>query len=155
MVDFEYSFRVIEDAMMGCVRSAPPWRKRPRSLRRSAARSSATPLGLDPDWCDRREAGDAVVSLDDLARLWAAGATLAEIEQSTGVSRGVAIGRIHRARKAGDPRFEPRARKTPLSRSTKCLPTPSTSPIPSFGNPTASAPQAAAGASCPRRHREA
>jgi hypothetical protein len=47
----------------------------------------------------------AVVSLDKLAKLWAAGAMLTQIERSTGVSRGVAIGRIHRACKAGDPRF--------------------------------------------------
>jgi hypothetical protein len=48
------------------------------------------------------------MSLDDLAQLWAGGATLAQIGRATGVSRGVAIGRIHRARKAGDPRFQPR-----------------------------------------------
>ena len=50
------------------------------------------------------------MSLDDqLAQLWAAGATLSQIERSAGVSRGVAIGRIHRARKAGDVRFQPRS----------------------------------------------
>jgi GcrA cell cycle regulator len=49
------------------------------------------------------------VSLDDqLAQLWAAGATLAQIERATGLNRGVAVGRIHRARKAGDPRFTSR-----------------------------------------------
>jgi hypothetical protein len=47
------------------------------------------------------------VSLDDLAKLWAAGQTLSQIERSTGISRGVAIGHIYRARKAGDPRFQP------------------------------------------------
>jgi hypothetical protein len=41
------------------------------------------------------------MSLDELAKLWASGATLSEIEQATGVTRGVAIGRIHRARKPG------------------------------------------------------
>jgi hypothetical protein len=55
-----------------------------------------------------RERQDLARLLDRLARLWAAGATLAQIERSTGMSRGVAIGRIHRARKAGDPRFRPR-----------------------------------------------
>jgi hypothetical protein len=34
---------------------------------------------------------------DQLAELWSAGATLTQIEQATGLSRGVAIGRIHRA----------------------------------------------------------
>ena len=48
------------------------------------------------------------MSLDDLAQLWAGGATLAQIERATGLTKGVAIGRIHRARKAGDPRFRPR-----------------------------------------------
>jgi DNA-binding CsgD family transcriptional regulator len=45
---------------------------------------------------------------DQLAKLWAAGQTLSEIERSTGISRGVAIGHIYRARKAGDPHFQPR-----------------------------------------------
>lgn len=52
------------------------------------------------------------MSLDDqLAQMWAAGATLSEIERSTGVTRGAAIGRICRARKAGDPRFQLRPPK--------------------------------------------
>ena len=55
---------------------------------------------------------------DQLARLWAAGATLAQIEQAIGVSRGVAIGRIHRARKAGDEKFAPRPPK-PKARKLK------------------------------------
>jgi hypothetical protein len=49
------------------------------------------------------------VSLNDqLAKLWAAGQTLSEIEQATGLNRGVVAGRIHRARRHGDPRFQPR-----------------------------------------------
>ena len=49
------------------------------------------------------------MSFDHLAKLWADGATLTQIEQSTGLTRGAAIGHILRARKAGDPRFPPRA----------------------------------------------
>ena len=46
--------------------------------------------------------------LDDLAKLWADGATLAEIERATGITKGVAIGLISRAREAGDARFASR-----------------------------------------------
>src|SRR3984957_14397 len=78
-------------------------RRRPQMMERET----------DPDHVDRLSiatATDAVMSLDDqLAQLWAAGATLSQIERSAGVSRGVAIGRIHRARKAGDVRFQPRS----------------------------------------------
>jgi hypothetical protein len=59
------------------------------------------------------------VSLYDLAKLWAAGATLAQIERATGLTRGVAIGRIHRARKAGDPRFQPRPKPPVKARRLK------------------------------------
>ena len=48
------------------------------------------------------------MSLDLLAKLWADGATLTEIERATGVSRGAVAGHIARARKTGDPRFPPR-----------------------------------------------
>ena len=47
------------------------------------------------------------------------GATLSQIEQATGVSRGVAIGRIHRLRKAGDARFQPRPPKPKVRRVVK------------------------------------
>ena len=59
-------------------------------------------------WRDEERPKPAAATFDDqLGELWAAGATLSQIEQATGVSRGVAIGRIHRARKGGDPRFQP------------------------------------------------
>ena len=59
---------------------------------------------------------------DQLAQLWPAGATLTQIERTTGVSRGVAIGRIHRARKAGDKRFAPRPPKPKAPKSRKLKP---------------------------------
>ena len=59
------------------------------------------------------------MSLDRLAKLWAAGATLTQIERATGLSRGVAIGRIYRARKAGDPQFQPRPPKPKQVRKLK------------------------------------
>jgi GcrA cell cycle regulator len=63
------------------------------------------------------------VSLNDqLAKLWAAGQTLSEIEQSTGLTRGVAIGHIYRARKAGDPRFQPRPPRSPPPKARKLKP---------------------------------
>jgi GcrA cell cycle regulator len=67
---------------------------------------------------------------DDLAKLWADGATLSEIERSTGITRGVAIGHIYRARKAGDPRFQPRPPRPPpvKARVLKSEPLPSRSP---------------------------
>ena len=53
------------------------------------------------------------MNFDDqkLAALWAGGATLSQIGQAIGVSRGAAVGRIHRLRKAGDARFAPRPSK--------------------------------------------
>jgi hypothetical protein len=62
------------------------------------------------------------VSLDDLAKLWAAGQTLSEIERSTGISRGAAIGHIYRARQAGDPRFQPRPPRPPPPKVRKLKP---------------------------------
>jgi hypothetical protein len=59
---------------------------------------------------------------DQLARLWAAGQTLGQIERSTGLSRGVAIGHIYRARKAGDPRFQPRPPRSPPLKVRKLKP---------------------------------
>jgi hypothetical protein len=59
------------------------------------------------------------MSLDALAKLWAGGATLTQIERATGLSRGVAIGRIYRARKAGDPQFQPRPPKPKPVRKLK------------------------------------
>ena len=56
---------------------------------------------------------------DRLAELWAGGATLSQIEQAIGVSRGVAIGRIHRLRRAGDARFAPRPPKPKVRRIVK------------------------------------
>ena len=56
---------------------------------------------------------------DRLAELWAGGATLSQIEQATGVSRGVAIGRIHRLRRAGDAHFTPRPPKPKVRRIVK------------------------------------
>jgi hypothetical protein len=63
------------------------------------------------------------VSLDhQLAKLWTAGQMLSEIERSTGISRGVAIGHIYRARKAGDPRFQPRPPRSPPPKVRKLKP---------------------------------
>jgi hypothetical protein len=63
------------------------------------------------------------VSLNDqLAKRWAAGETLSEIERSTGIRRGVAIGHIYRARKAGDPRFQPRPPRSPPLKVRKLKP---------------------------------
>jgi hypothetical protein len=60
------------------------------------------------------------MTLDDqLAELWAGGATLSQIEQAIGISRGVAIGRIHRLRRAGDTRFAPRPPKPKVRRIVK------------------------------------
>jgi hypothetical protein len=57
-------------------------------------------------------AGDTVLSLDDqLAEMWAAGATFTDIGLKLGESRGVIAGRIDRARRAGDVRFQPRPPK--------------------------------------------
>ena len=53
-----------------------------------------------------------VMSLDDqLAELWAAGATFPDMGLKLGESRNVIAGRIDRLRKAGDPRFKPRESK--------------------------------------------
>jgi hypothetical protein len=70
------------------------------------------------------------VSLNELAKLWAAGQTLSEIERAIGISRGVAIGHIYRARKAGDPRFQPRPPRPPPVKACvlKSEPLPSRSP---------------------------
>jgi hypothetical protein len=48
------------------------------------------------------------MSLDELAQLWAAGTTLTDMGLTLGESRNVIAGRIDRARKSGDPRFQPR-----------------------------------------------
>jgi hypothetical protein len=68
------------------------------------------------------EAEGAVVSLDDeLAQLWSSGASLAQIGQAMGLSRGVVVGRVHRARLRGDDRFRsrPAAPKPPRVRKLK------------------------------------
>jgi hypothetical protein len=50
------------------------------------------------------------LSLDDqLAELWAAGASFTDMALKLGESRNVIAGRIDRARAAGDSRFGPRA----------------------------------------------
>ena len=52
-----------------------------------------------------------VLSLDDqLAELWAAGASFTDMGRRLGVSRSIVAGRIDRARKSGDPRFAPRSK---------------------------------------------
>jgi hypothetical protein len=49
------------------------------------------------------------MSLDDqLAEMWAAGASFTDMGRKLGVSRSIVAGRIDRARKSGDPRFAPR-----------------------------------------------
>jgi hypothetical protein len=60
------------------------------------------------------------MSLDALAKLWATGKTLTEIERATGISGGAVAGHIARARKAGDPRSQPTPPKpTPKLRRVK------------------------------------
>ena len=52
------------------------------------------------------------MNLDDqLAELWAAGASFTDMGLKLGESRNVIAGRIDRARRAGDPRFRPRKSK--------------------------------------------
>ena len=67
-------------------------------------------------------AGEAIVNLDDqLAELWAAGASFTDMGLKLGESRNVIAGRIDRARRAGDPRFRPRElkpRELPPKQST-------------------------------------
>jgi hypothetical protein len=48
---------------------------------------------------------------DQLAELWAAGATFTDMGLKLGESRNTIAGRIDRARKSGDPRFGPRPPK--------------------------------------------
>jgi hypothetical protein len=79
------------------------------------------------------------VRLDDLAKLWAAGQTLSEIEQATGLTRGVAAGHIYRARKAGDPRFQPRPPRPPPVKACVLKSEPPPSRSPRFAAPTAQA----------------
>jgi hypothetical protein len=51
---------------------------------------------------------------DQLAELWAAGATFTDMGLKLGESRNVIAGRIDRARKSGDPRFQPRSKPEPM-----------------------------------------
>jgi hypothetical protein len=51
------------------------------------------------------------MSLDELTQLWTAGATFADMGLKLSESCGVIAGRIDRARRAGDPRFQPRPPK--------------------------------------------
>jgi hypothetical protein len=54
------------------------------------------------------------LNLDDqLAELWAAGATFTDIGLKLGESSNAIAGRIDRARKSGDPRFQPRPQRPP------------------------------------------
>jgi len=61
-------------------------------------------------WRDEERPKPAAVTFDDqLAELWAAGATLSDIGLKLGGSRSVVAGRIARARARGDLRFSPRS----------------------------------------------
>ena len=53
------------------------------------------------------------MSIDAIAELWAAGATFTDVGLKLGKSRNVIAGRIDRARKSGDPRFQPRPQRPP------------------------------------------
>jgi hypothetical protein len=54
------------------------------------------------------------MSLDDqLAELWAAGATFTDMGLKLGESSHAIAGRIDRAHKSGDPRFAPRPKPVP------------------------------------------
>jgi hypothetical protein len=56
---------------------------------------------------------------DQLAELWAAGATFTDMGLKLGVSRSIVAGRIDRARKSGDPRFAPRPRSPGQTRAER------------------------------------
>ena len=65
--------------------------------------------------------------IDRIAALWGSGKSLLEIGKTLRLSRGIVAGHIHRASKAGDPRFPPKPKaKRPRSK----LPLPSVSPPP-------------------------
>jgi hypothetical protein len=51
---------------------------------------------------------------DQLAELWAAGATFTDMGLKLGESRNAIAGRIDRARKSGDPRFGPKPKPEPI-----------------------------------------
>ena len=68
-------------------------------------------------WRDEERPKPAAVTFDDqLAELWAAGATLSDIGLKLGGSRSLVAGRIARARARGDLRFALRP-KTPKKES--------------------------------------
>jgi GcrA cell cycle regulator len=48
------------------------------------------------------------MSLDELAQLWAEDRSVSAISEALNVTKGKVIGAVWRARKAGDPRFQPR-----------------------------------------------
>jgi hypothetical protein len=54
---------------------------------------------------------NAVRALNAIAELWAENRSLSEIGQALNTTRGVVMGAIWRARRAGDPRFQRRAPK--------------------------------------------
>jgi hypothetical protein len=54
------------------------------------------------------------LSLDIIANLWAENRSLSEIGEALNTTRGVVVGVIWRARRAGDPRFQRRAPKPKL-----------------------------------------
>jgi hypothetical protein len=87
--------------------SPPPWlhdrRGHPRHLREGRM------VWVKPlKWRDERPKPAAVTFDDQLAELWAAGATLSDIGLKLGGSRSVVAGKIARARARGDLRFSPR-----------------------------------------------
>ena len=59
---------------------------------------------------DRRAttSGEAIVTLDELAQLWAEDRSVAAISAALNTTKGKVIGAVWRARKAGDERFAPR-----------------------------------------------
>ncbi|HZZ25402.1 MAG TPA: hypothetical protein VFE60_23895 [Roseiarcus sp.] len=75
-------------------------------------------------WRDEERPKPAAVTFDDqLAELWAAGATLSDIGRKLGGSRSLVAGRIARARARGDLRFVLRLPTPKKERAPKPLTT--------------------------------
>jgi hypothetical protein len=73
-------------------------------------------------WRDEERPKPAAVTFDDqLAELWAAGATLSDIGRKLGGSRSLVAGRIARARARGDLRFGLRPKTPKKERAPKLL----------------------------------
>jgi hypothetical protein len=68
------------------------------------------------------------MSADELASLWSENKSLSEICELLGVSRGVVAGKVDRARKAGDERFQPRLTE-PRSVIAEPAPAPAPKPV--------------------------